>query len=84
MNCNLCKCPANDFHVFHTGLSNWFVGTGYTISFKCEVEHLFRNKSLQSIYLGEQMSLFIALYVFFLWDSSFHLIILFSSTPTVW
>lgn len=41
-----------------------FVGTGKTMpQRKCEIEH---HESLQLIYLGEQISLFIALYVFVL------------------
>lgn len=40
---------------------------------KCEIKHFAYKESLQLIYLGEQISLFIALYVFVLfWDSSLH------------
>lgn len=57
--------------IFHTGVLNWFVGTEKKRLLKCEVKHFIGYKSLQLIYLGEQIFLFIALYMFvLLWDSS--------------
>lgn len=58
----------------NTGAFNWCVDTGNTMSqWKCEIKYVAYYESLQLIYLGEQMSLFIALYAFvFLWDSSLH------------
>lgn len=58
-------------------LVNWFVGPGKTMpQWKCEIKHFAKYKSLQLIYQGEQLSLFIALFkknVFvLLWDSSLH------------
>lgn len=81
--CSLANC----FHMFLTGALNWFVGTGKASpKWKCEIKHFVYYKSLQLIYLGEQISLFIALYVFvLLWDSSLHsLFILFTAKLKVW
>ena len=78
---------ANCSHMFLTGALNWFVGTGKASpEWKCEIKHFVYYKLLQLIYLGEQISLFIALYVFvLLWDSPLHsLFILFTVKLKVW
>lgn len=53
---------------------------------KCEIKHFACYESLRLIYVGEQISLFIAFCVFVLfWDSSLrHLFILFTAKLKVW